>query len=123
MKLLTNLAGEIGRIVNDLAISSKEKKALETSVVKSVVEYLDDEVKGRLSIVESESRGIWLQRAWRPIVMLVFTFIILLGVFVDLPLLKDSSQFWDLLELGLGGYVIGRSAEKITGGWFKMRKI
>ena len=123
MKLLTNLAGEIGRIVNDLAISSKEKKALETSVVKSVVEYLDEEVKGRLSIVESESRGIWLQRAWRPIVMLVFTFIILLGVFVDLPLLKDSSQFWDLLELGLGGYVIGRSAEKITGGWFKMRKI
>ncbi len=30
-----------------------------------------------------------------------------------LPLLADTSRFWDLLEIGLGGYIVGR---------FRMRK-
>ena len=47
--------------------------------------------------------------------MLVFALIVLVGTFTTLPLLSDTSRFWDLLEIGIGGYVIGRSAEKITG--------
>lgn len=123
MKLLSNLAGEIGKIVEALAVSSKEKKVLKSSIVQAVVGHLDEEMRGRAAIVESETKGIWLQRAWRPIVMLVFTFIVLLGVFMEIPLLGDDSQFWSLLELGLGGYVIGRSAEKITAGIWKKQKV
>ena len=52
--------------------------------------------------------------------MLCFTFIILLGVFIPIPLLDDNSEFWNLLEIGLGGYIIDRSVEKVTG---KIRKI
>ncbi len=62
----------------------------------------------------------WLQKSWRPIVMLAFTFIVLLGAFIPIPLLENTSEFWNLLEIGLGGYVIGRSIEKVTG---KIRKI
>ena len=65
-----------------------------------------------------EAQGNWLQKSWRPLVTLCFTFIILLGVFI--PLLDDNSEFWNLLEIGLGGYIIGRSVEKVTG---KIRKI
>ena len=67
-----------------------------------------------------EAQGNWLQKSWRPLVMLCFTFIILLGVFILIPLLDDNSEFWNLLEIGLGGYIIGRSVEKVTG---KIRKI
>ena len=28
---------------------------------------------------------------------------------------RNTSRFWDLLEIGIGGYVIGRSAEKVAG--------
>ena len=67
-----------------------------------------------------EAQGNWLQKSWRPLVMLCCTFIILLGVFIPIPLLDDNSEFWNLLEIGLGGYIIGRSVEKVTG---KIRKI
>mgnify|MGYP006877977865 FL=1 len=45
--------------------------------------------------------------------MLVFALIVLVGTFTTLPILSETSRFWDLLEIGLGGYVVGRSGEKI----------
>ena len=47
-------------------------------------------------------------------VMLAFALVILSGMFMESTLLSDSSRLWDLLEIGLGGYVIGRSGEKVT---------
>ncbi|MFR7810433.1 MAG: hypothetical protein ACLU4N_14870 [Butyricimonas faecihominis] len=52
-----------------------------------------------------EARGNWLQRSWRPLVMLVFALIVLVGTFTTLP----SSPILPLLgfaEIGLGGYVV-----------------
>ena len=46
--------------------------------------------------------------------MLAFAVVILSGMFMESTLLSDSSRLWDLLEIGLGGYVIGRSGEKVT---------
>ena len=34
--------------------------------------------------------------------------VILVGAFTELPLLEESSRLWDLLEIGLGGYIVGR---------------
>jgi hypothetical protein len=59
-------------------------------------------------------QGNWLQKSWRPLVMLTFTIMIVLGAFKEIPYLESSSQFWQLLELGLGGYVIGRTVEKVS---------
>jgi len=58
----------------------------------------------------------WLQRTWRPITMLVFVGLIVarwLGW--SAPNLGEAEvlKLWDIVEIGLGGYVIGRSAEKI----------
>ena len=36
-------------------------------------------------------------------------------------MLADTSRFWDLLEIGLGGYVVGRSGEKMAGAIFKIK--
>jgi hypothetical protein len=32
----------------------------------------------------------------------------------DIPTLEISEKMWNLLSIGLGGYVVGRSAEKIA---------
>ena len=69
--------------------------------------------------IREEARGNWLQRSWRPIVMLVFTLIILAGTFLNLPILADTSRFWDLLEIGLGGYIIGRGSEQLVSSLLK----
>ena len=53
--------------------------------------------------------------------MLIFAVIVLIGTFTSLPMLSDTSRFWDLLEIGLGGYVVGRSGEKMAGAIFKLK--
>ena len=50
---------------------------------------------------------IWLMMALT-VGGLVFAGVILVGSFMELPVLEDSSRFWDLLEIGLGGYIVGR---------------
>lgn len=116
MKLLSGLVGEVGNIVETLSVSSKEKKQIQADLVTAIQRCDELLVNGRASVVAEEARGNWLQRSWRPIVMLVFAFIILLGTFTQLPILADTSRFWDLLEIGIGGYVVGRSAEKVVRG-------
>ena len=71
-------------------------------------------MEARAAVLTEEARGTWLQRSWRPLVMLTFALIVLAGTFTSLPMLADTSRFWDLLEIGLGGYVVGRSGEKIV---------
>ena len=65
------------------------------------------------SILGKEATGhSWLQRNWRPITMLTF---LTLVVFDSLGWLQSDlrPEAWTLLQIGLGGYVIGRSAEKV----------
>ena len=113
MKLLSGLVSEISSVVDTLAVSSKEKKQIEADLVAAIARQALSQSQS--SIIQAEAQGNWLQRSWRPIIMLVFATIVLIGTFFDLPILSDTSRFWDLLEIGIGGYVIGRSAEKITG--------
>jgi hypothetical protein len=62
--------------------------------------------------------GNWLQRSWRPILMLSLVVIvinnyILFPYFPDtLTMLDLPDELWNLLTIGVGGYVAGRSIEK-----------
>ncbi len=114
MGMIKNLVGEIGGIIGSLSISSREKKELETEVLQTVYRYAGELASGQAGIVKSETQGNWLQRSWRPLVMLSFAFIVLLGTVIDIPFLSDDSRFWNLIEIGLGGYVIGRSLEGLN---------
>ena len=114
MKLLSDLVGEIGSVVSTLSVSSKEKKQIEADLLAAVAQQEEELRRSQASIIGAEAQGNWLQRSWRPLIMLVFATIVLVGTFFNLPILDDTSRFWDLLEIGIGGYVIGRSAEKVA---------
>ena len=114
MGVLQSVIREIGDIVNRLSVSSKEKQKIQEEIQSLVYRYKSELVREQAAAVGEEARGNWLQRSWRPIVMLAFASVILSGMFVESTLLSDSSRLWDLLEIGLGGYVIGRSGEKVT---------
>ena len=122
MGVFSTVVQEIGDVINGLSVSAKEKQQIQADIIALLYRHESELTKGRLGIVDREAQGNWLQRSWRPIVMLVFTLVILLGVFNSSPLLSETSRFWDLLEIGLGGYVIGRSGEKITGNLLGKRK-
>ena len=72
---------------------------------------------GQAAIVQAEAASEhWLAACWRPVLMLTFGGLIVARWFGwSTPGLTEveALKLWDIVQLGLGGYVIGRSAEKI----------
>ncbi|WP_303181934.1 hypothetical protein [uncultured Butyricimonas sp.] len=122
MGVLQNVIRELGDIVNRLSVSSREKQKIQEEIQSLVYRYKSELVREQSAAVGDEMRGNWLQRSWRPMVMLVLTLLVVLGVFTESSMLSDTSRFWDLLEIGIGGYVIGRSGETITGNLLSRRQ-
>lgn len=69
-------------------------------------------------IVKTEAASSnWLAASWRPITMLTFTALIVARWFGwAAPNLTEAEylKLWDIVQFGLGGYVVGRSVEKIA---------
>ena len=79
-----------------------------------------------LAEVQSEH---WLTRSWRPVLMLILMgFLLLVGLILPLADLVIGhtvpfqprwqllpAGFWDFLAIGMGGYIGGRSLEKVAG--------
>lgn len=94
----------------DKAIEAKAKlQTMDLSNAKTALE-------AQVAIVVAETQGGWIQRNWRPLTMLCFVFIIMwnhwISVVFSLPSTPIPPQMWELIKLGMGGYVVGRSVEK-----------
>jgi hypothetical protein len=113
-----------GSVVKDLLsgldglFTSKEEKIKAKNVVKQIlIEKQLELQKMQTEVIVTEAKGNWLQRSWRPILMLAFGFIVIyvkfLAPVLELPIPPLENEFWNLLQLGIGGYVIGRTGEKM----------
>ena len=80
------------------------------------------EEAGKIITAEASSEH-WLVASWRPITMLVFVVIIannyILAPYIDMFFDTDVAlelppQMWDLLKIGIGGYIVGRTGEKMV---------
>lgn len=101
--------------VEKMDIQYKLKELL-TTIQSKMLDYEAKIVELQGEIIKTEAQGNFLQRTWRPILMLTFGFVIVgrwFGITADVPP-ESEARMWDILELGIGGYVIGRSAEKIV---------
>ncbi len=93
---------------------------LQQALQAAVLERTSEIERAAAEVVKAEAQGeSWLQRTWRPVTMLVFVSLIVarwLGW--SAPNLGEAEvmKLWDIVEIGLGGYVIGRSAEKVLPG-------
>lgn len=82
------------------------------------------ELEAAMSVITAEAKSEhWLTSAWRPITMLTFVAIVannfILYPYLSLfwesaPVLDTPEQLWNLLQIGIGGYLVGRSGEKIA---------
>lgn len=75
-------------------------------------------IEGRARVVTAEAKSeSWLARSWRPLTMLTFVGLIgahWLGLTSDSLTEAEVVLVLEIVKVGLGGYVVGRSAEKIT---------
>jgi len=125
-----NLIGKIfGGLMTGLdgLFTSEEEKILargqimvvQNQVLGSVLEYEKNLIVKQSEVIQAEARGeSWLQRSWRPVTMLTFVALVVarwFGLTVNVTP-EIESELMLLIQLGLGGYVVGRSGEKIVKG-------
>lgn len=103
----------------------KAKAKLELARLAQQGEFRDLELRLQAIVAEAKSEHT-LTATWRPLTMLAFVLIIannyilapylslLFGVSVTLDIPPDM---WDLLKLGIGGYVASRGVEKAIEKW------
>ena len=110
--------GIISKTIDDTTSSDEEKLSLKNKLGDIVLDKLINAFEIQSEIIKAEAKGSWLQRNWRPLVMFEFAQVIVynkvVGPLFDLKVVELEHDFWVLLELGLGGYVAYRSAEKIA---------
>lgn len=94
--------------------SQKQIRTIESEFESKVLEYESKLMEAQASIIKAEAMGqSWMQRNWRPITMLRCLVLVALDSFNFLAN-RLANEAWTLLQIGLGGYLVGRSAEKIT---------
>lgn len=113
-KIIDSASGLIDGVVT----TDQQKLSLKNQLSEIVLDNLGSLQSMQSKVILAESSGSKLQRNWRPLVMLSFAVIVVYAKFIapafGLPNAELEPDFWKLLEIGLGGYIIGRSAEKIT---------
>lgn len=126
-KIVDGLFSWVDQAVEDKDEANRLKANLQQNWVSQNMGIIQRELDAQARTVTAEINGkSWLQRNWRPLLMLSFTYIIvhnyvLVPIF-GLPAAAIPPDMWQLLKIGVGGYVVGRSAEKIAPQIFKQRE-
>lgn len=121
------IANGIDKVVENFTGDEAEREKLRSELKQLVVKNKHETEQAAAKVVQAEAKSDhWLTASWRPITMLTFVVIIAnnyivapymdamfgMGIRLDIP-----PDMWELLKIGLGGYVLGRSAEKGIGKW------
>ena len=112
-----NVIGQIGDVIDNIFTNDEERIKAKNEILKVLHEKELELQRMQSEIIIAEAQGNWLQRSWRPVLMLSFGFIVIYVKFFaplfDLTTPPLEDEFWNLLQLGIGGYVIGRTGEKM----------
>ena len=113
------LFSTIEKAVPDKDLQEKLKAQLQTQLLQSHTQELQAAAK----IIEAEAKAGWFASSWRPLLMYVLIFILVWNYVIG-PVIKVFTgaiisfelpgDVWTLLNVGLGGYVVGRSAESVA---------
>ena len=133
---MLNLLGAIGPIakialgVVDKSVKDKDlAEKLKSQITSQMLDNNSKELQSAASIIQAEaSSKHWLTATWRPALMWI-CIIVIFNNYILLPFaniifgasveLSIPDPMWNLLTIGVGGYIAGRSGEKIAQNWKK----
>ena len=123
---ITSATALVTSVIDRIWPDPTEQEKTQLEQVKVAMGAAMQMLQGQVAIIIAEAQGGgFLQRNWRPITMLVFLGLVVAHFFgfqSDTFTPEDSAHLFSLVELGLGGYVIGRSVEKTLPGILKAVK-
>lgn len=116
--MLLDLLGIGAKLIDKIIPDKEAADKAKLELLKLDQEGKLTELKAQAQIINTEAASQhWLAANWRPITMLIFVALIVARWFGwAAPNLAEEEyiKLWSIVELGLGGYVIGRSIEKIV---------
>lgn len=113
-------------LIDDVHTSDEERMKLQNALAKiendttlKIIDYESKLLQAQTDIIKAEANSAsWIARNWRPMTMLSFLVLVIFDTFNWLPS-PLAEEAWLMLQIGLGGYVVGRSGEKIAKGMKK----
>ena len=118
--LIGTIGGKVLDIVDDVVEDKDAANNLKFQIQKQLIETKSTELEAQAKIVLAEAQGSCLQRNWRPLLMVTFAGLVVAHWFgftaPDIPEGVQNSLL-NIVMLGVGGYVMGRSAEKVADKW------
>ncbi len=124
-KIVTGVKTILAQFVHspeDRAQANLALGRIQHDAVQKALTFEIKQVQAQAQVIMAEAKNGWLSRSWRPILMFVFMAIIINNFLIwpysmELGITAKVLEFpvWmqDLLKIGVGGYIGGRSAEKI----------
>ena len=116
--VISGLFSAVDQAVEDKDEAARIKARLQEMVLTGQMREIEEAAQ----VIRAEATGeSWLQRNWRPLLMCLFG-VIIANNYIIVPLFGGPKadippDMWDLLKLGIGGYVVGRSVEKGVKVW------
>jgi hypothetical protein len=119
----------LGDVLKRVVPDSDKRDEIEREIKLGLLEHTDSLEKLRGQIVLSEAKSQhFLTSTWRPLLMMVAITIIALNylffpiIAIFYPEISNHTlvlpeQLWNLLTMGVGGYIVGRSGEKMIDKW------
>ena len=119
--LIPVLGSLFGKAIDRAIPDKDEAERLKASITMEVMKFETTELQSATSVITAEATsGNVLAASWRPITMLTFVALIVahwLGFTADNLPDEQVLALLDIVKVGLGGYVLGRSGEKIAKVW------
>lgn len=132
--LVSLLAPLLGDVVRKVVPDKNRQQEIERELKLTLMENAEslEQLRGEIVLAEAKSEH-WITATWRPLLMLITVGIIglnylifpVLGIWVPdvmTHVLELPDPLWDMLTLGVGGYIVGRSGEKMVDRWTKPQK-
>ena len=128
IKPITGLIDKVHTTDEEKLELQKDIKKIEAELSFKLLDYQKELIQAQSKIITAEAQGeSWLQRNWRPLVMLTLVGLVVSYFFGLAPeyLINNPDiveELFSIVKIGLGGYVIGRSAEKGIREWKKIKE-
>lgn len=123
------VSGPLARVLDTCVADVELRRKLAAEIEQQTLGYFTKtaELGAEVVLAETQSEH-WLSWSWRPILMLVLMgFLVLAGLVLPLADLIAGHRiafeprwqalpdgFWNFLAVGMGGYIGGRSLEKVA---------
>ena len=120
--LIGTIGGKVLDIVDDVVEDKDEANKRKFQIQKKLMESKTTELEAQAKIVLAEAQGSWLQRSWRPLLMVISAGLVVahwFGLTAENITKSVQNSLLNIVMVGVGGYVAGRSAEKVADKWKK----